>query len=463
MTSRTWAVLGTCLLLGLQSSFSWNLAQNSVRRLQQLAAATTGPIDSKVFIPTLKNVPYRINQVVTKENINAIRFRHIEVATEALAIQCRAMLTGTESTNFGQLAMTVSLCEITKANGGDSGWLNTTRSHDSPEYSANLPSELINAACYLNKGDLIVLSAKKVQIQKTSEDLSQLSGVSDISWHVLQLIDVNTAVNAVLLKRRRDNYKMIKGLSSKPIGEVELIPEMTYSIETMGCQMNSADSERMEGQLHELGYIKSEDSSKASVVILNTCSIRDHAEQKVYSYIGPHALRKRKGDDVSIIVAGCVAQQEGEVLARRFPEVDIVMGPQYANRIGELLESVAEGNQVVATEPIYQMEDNTLSRRKSDITAWVNVIYGCNERCTYCVVPTTRGVEQSRTKEAIIIEIQQLVALGFREVTLLGQNVDSWGRDMSPKQKFADLLSAAADVPGIDRVRFLTSHPKYAC
>ena len=138
------------------------------------------------------------------------------------------------------------------------------------------------------------------------------------------------------------------------------------------------------------------------------------------------------------------------------------MGPQYANRIGELLESVAEGNQVVATEPIYQMEDNTLSRRKSDITAWVNVIYGCNERCTYCVVPTTRGVEQSRTKEAIVSEIQQLVALGFREVTLLGQNVDSWGRDMSPKQKFADLLSAAADVPGIDRVRFLTSHPKYA-
>ena len=102
-----------------------------------------------------------------------------------------------------------------------------------------------------------------------------------------------------------------------------------------------------------------------------------------------------------------------------------------------------------------------LPRRKSDITAWVNVIYGCNERCTYCVVPNTRGVEQSRTLEAIVGEITQLVALGYREVTLLGQNVDSWGRDMTPKQKFADLLTAAGNVPGIERVRFLTSHPKY--
>jgi hypothetical protein len=373
-------------------------------------------------------------------------------------MQCRAMLTGTDPADFGQLASTVSLCEMTKTHGGDSGWLNTTDTNVAPVTSSALPFELINAACYLNKGDLTVLSARK--IGKNYADGAVEEKIV-LSWHILQLIDVNTAVNAVLVKRRRDNYKMIKGLTTNPISDsVTPSSELTYSIETMGCQMNSADSERMEGQLLELGYSRSEDPSKAAVVILNTCSIRDHAEQKVYSYIGPHALRKRKGDDVSIIVAGCVAQQEGEVLARRFPEVDIVMGPQYANRIGELLESVAEGNQVVATEPIYQMEDNVLSRRKSDVTAWVNVIYGCNERCTYCVVPTTRGVEQSRTKEAIVGEIAQLVALGFREVTLLGQNVDSWGRDMTPKQKFADLLTAAAEVPGIDRVRFLTSHPK---
>ena len=456
MSARSLCFLGIFLIFGFETSFTWKITSSRTRRLLSLSAAV-GPLETKVFIPTLKNVPYRINQVVTKESINAIRFRHIEVATEELAIQCRSMLTGTDATDFKTLASTVSLCALTKMNGGDSGWLNTTSTLEGSTMTDSLPTELMNAACYLNKGDLIVLSARKVQKSSGSQVQDH---ISDVSWHVLQLIDVNTAVNAVLLKRRRDNYKMIKGISSKQSDEIDMSPAMTYSIETMGCQMNSADSERMEGQLQELGYAKSDDSSKASVVILNTCSIRDHAEQKVYSYIGPHALRKRKGDDVSIIVAGCVAQQEGEVLARRFPEVDIVMGPQYANRLGELLESVAEGNQVVATEPIYQMEDNILSRRKSDITAWVNVIYGCNERCTYCVVPTTRGVEQSRTKEAIVGEIAQLVKLGFREVTLLGQNVDSWGRDMSPKQKFADLLSAAADVPGIDRVRFLTSHPK---
>lgn len=160
---------------------------------------------------------------------------------------------------------------------------------------------------------------------------------------------------------------------------------------------------------------------------------------------------------MSIIVAGCVAQQEGEVLARRFPEIDIIMGPQYANRLSELIESMTWGNQVVATEPIYQMEDSLKSIRSSDITAFVNIIYGCNERCTFCVVPNTRGVEQSRTKEAIVNEIKDLVASGYREVTLLGQNVDSWGRDMNPKQKFADLLAAVGEVEGIQRVRFLTS------
>jgi Uncharacterized protein family UPF0004/Radical SAM superfamily len=458
MFTRPLNVFCVWVLLGFEISHTWKIiTKRNGHWSQQLSAAPT-PLETKIFIPTLKNVPYRINQVVRKENINAVRFRHIEVATEELAMQCRAMLTGTDPADFGQLASTVSLCELTKTHGGDSGWLNTTETNVAPVTSSALPFELINAACYLNKGDLTVLSARK--IGKNFADGAVEEKIV-LSWHILQLIDVNTAVNAVLLKRRRDNYKMIKGLTAKPISEgVTPSSELTYSIETMGCQMNSADSERMEGQLLELGYSRSEDSSKAAVVILNTCSIRDHAEQKVYSYIGPHALRKRKGDDVSIIVAGCVAQQEGEVLARRFPEVDIVMGPQYANRIGELLESVAEGNQVVATEPIYQMEDNVLSRRKSDVTAWVNVIYGCNERCTYCVVPTTRGVEQSRTKEAIVGEIAQLVALGFREVTLLGQNVDSWGRDMTPKQKFADLLTAAAEVPGIDRVRFLTSHPK---
>lgn len=134
---------------------------------------------------------------------------------------------------------------------------------------------------------------------------------------------------------------------------------------------------------------------------------------------------------------------QGARLLRRVPEVDVVMGPQYSNRLGDLLEDALNGNQVVATEPTYIMEDVTKPRRGSSVCAWVNVIYGCNERCTYCVVPGTRGVEQSRPMESIRAEMEELAAAGYKEVTLLGQNVDAYGRDMAPKRKFADLLRCA--------------------
>lgn len=193
---------------------------------------------------------------------------------------------------------------------------------------------------------------------------------------------------------------------------------LTYTLETMGCQMNSADSERMAGQLAALGFREASpaDAPKADVVVLNTCSIRDHAEQKVYSYLGPYVNRKKRGENLAIVVAGCVAQQEGKAIVSRFPEVDLVIGPQYANRIGDLLEEVLDGNQVVATEATHIMEDVTSPRRDSDICAWVNIIYGCNERCTYCVVPSTRGTEQSRPRESIVREIEELAKHGYREV-----------------------------------------------
>jgi len=229
----------------------------------------------------------------------------------------------------------------------------------------------------------------------------------------------------------------------------------------MGCQMNSADAERMEGQLRALGFSESAQPRDAQVVVLNTCSIREHAQDKVYSYLGPHAQRKRSGEDLAIVVAGCVAQQEGEELLRRVPEIDMVMGPQYANRLGDLLEGVFNGNQIVATAPTHIMEDLTQPQRASTVCAWVNVIYGCNERCSFCVVPTTRGSEQSRPRDAIRAEVEALVSNGYREVTLLGQNIDSWGRDLQPSQKFADLLRDIGATPGLARLRFVTSHPRY--
>jgi len=232
--------------------------------------------------------------------------------------------------------------------------------------------------------------------------------------------------------------------------------------------MNKADSERMAGILEDLGFQWSEDANEADLILYNTCTIRDNAEQKVYSYLGRQAKRKQTQPDLTLIVAGCVAQQEGEQLLRRVPEVDLIIGPQHANRLGDLLQQVFDGSQVVATEPIHIMEDITKPRRDSNITAWVNVIYGCNERCTYCVVPGVRGVEQSRTPAAIRAEMAQLGQQGYREITLLGQNIDAYGRDLPGVtasgrhlHNFTDLLYYVHDVAGIERLRFATSHPRY--
>ena len=242
----------------------------------------------------------------------------------------------------------------------------------------------------------------------------------------------------------------------------------SYWITTFGCQMNKADSERMAGILEAMGYRAAAGEFEADLVLYNTCTIRDNAEQKVYSYLGRQAQRKRANPNLTLVVAGCVAQQEGEALLRRVPELDLVMGPQHANRLDTLLERVEQGQQVVATEEHHILEDITTARRDSSVCAWVNVIYGCNERCTYCVVPSVRGREQSRLPEAIKLEMEGLAAQGFKEITLLGQNIDAYGRDLpgiTPEGRrqhtLTDLLQFVHDVPGLERIRFATSHPRY--
>ncbi len=241
-----------------------------------------------------------------------------------------------------------------------------------------------------------------------------------------------------------------------------------YHITTFGCQMNKADSERMAGIMDDMGFESVEAPDAADIILYNTCTIRENAEHKVYSYLGRQAKRKQRDPNLTLIVAGCMAQQEGEALLRRVPELDLVMGPQYANQLDSLLAQVFQGNQVVATEPQHIMEDITKPRRDSRVTAWVNVIYGCNERCTYCVVPGVRGVEQSRTPDAIAAEMTELGQQGFKEITLLGQNIDAYGRDLPGSaadgrhlHTFTDLLHHVHDIPGIERLRFATSHPRY--
>ena len=242
----------------------------------------------------------------------------------------------------------------------------------------------------------------------------------------------------------------------------------SYWITTFGCQMNKADSERMAGILESMGYQEATAELDADLVLYNTCTIRDNAEQKVYSYLGRQARRKRTNPHLKLVVAGCVAQQEGESLLRRVPELDLVMGPQHANRLETLLQQVDSGQQVVATEEHHILEDITTARRDSSICGWVNVIYGCNERCTYCVVPSVRGKEQSRLPDAIKLEMEGLAAQGYKEITLLGQNIDAYGRDLPGitaegrrKNTLTDLLHHVHDVDGIERIRFATSHPRY--
>ena len=242
----------------------------------------------------------------------------------------------------------------------------------------------------------------------------------------------------------------------------------SYWITTFGCQMNKADSERMAGTLEKMGYSKATDELKADLVLYNTCTIRDNAEQKVYSFLGKQAKRKHNFPNLKLVVAGCLAQQEGESLLRRVPELDLVMGPQHVNNLENLLERVDSGNQVVATEEAFITEDITNARRESSICGWVNIIYGCNERCSYCVVPSVRGKEQSRYPSAIKQEIETLSRKNFKEITLLGQNIDAYGRDLPistiegrKENNLTDLLYYIHDIDGIRRIRFATSHPRY--
>lgn len=392
--------------------------------LSMVPVATTSTTPASKY-PTKRGSEVDSRKIVAggsgRDHLTAVRLKHIVFASEELASMSLAQLRSAQ-TNFDDLAAQISNCAETREQGGEIGWVSVSVGADNEHLDLILPEEA------------------RIKVLGTSTKPGDIvMAESDRGFHLVQIADVMVDVRKMsttkLRRLKKDEngeeieYKGILGgaLAAEQEG-VKFKKDLIYKIETMGCQMNIADSERMEGQLQNLGIRPYDEiidkKRKVDLVVLNTCSIRDHAEQKVYSYIGPYAKRKREGEDVTIIVAGCVAQQEGRSLLRRAPEVDLVMGPQFANRLGDLLEDVANGNQVVATEASHIMEDSTKPRRSSTVAAWVNVIYGCNERCTYCIVPTTRGVEQSRPVESIVQEVTELVSQGYKEVTLLGQNIE---------------------------------------
>ncbi len=239
--------------------------------------------------------------------------------------------------------------------------------------------------------------------------------------------------------------------------------EKLVFLETFGCQMNDNDSLRMLAILKDLGYSRTAAPEMADLIIINTCSVRGKAEQKVYSTIGRFKRLKREKPSLVIGVAGCVAQQEGERLLKRSPYLDIVFGPQNIHRLEEILSAASLGKErIVATAQSAAIDETEYGRimPASGEKASVSIMRGCDNFCSYCIVPYTRGREVSRGSAEIIREVSELASSGVMEVTLLGQNVNSYGAGGKADAAFPELLRMVAGIEGIRRVRFITSHPK---
>ena len=231
-----------------------------------------------------------------------------------------------------------------------------------------------------------------------------------------------------------------------------------------GCQMNIADAERMEGVLGTLGYERIGEMQDADLILLNTCCVRETAEDKVYGKIGEIKHIKQQNPQLIFGITGCMAQKEGEALIKRAPHIDFVLGTGRVAELGNVVKQLED-------EQVHHFVDTTMDdaveaasrmpvEREGTLSAWVPIMYGCNNFCTYCIVPYVRGRERSRRPEEILAEVRDAAAKGFKEVTLLGQNVNSYGNDREDGMSFAELLTEVDKVEGIERVRYMTSHPK---
>lgn len=235
-----------------------------------------------------------------------------------------------------------------------------------------------------------------------------------------------------------------------------------YALHTFGCQANVRDSEVMAGILESLGFTMAIRDEEADIILLNTCAIRENAENKVFGHIGNLKHLKQKNPDLIIGIAGCMSQEEVVVnkILQSYPQVDLVFGTHNIHRLGDLVHKAMFSKE--KTIEVFSKEgdiiENLPEKRFGEHKAWVNIMYGCDKFCTYCIVPFTRGKERSRALEDIVDEVNDLKARGFKEVTLLGQNVNAYGKDIDMHEGFAHLLSAVAST-GIQRVRFTTSHP----
>ncbi|MEG1594381.1 MAG: MiaB/RimO family radical SAM methylthiotransferase, partial [Oscillibacter sp.] len=237
-------------------------------------------------------------------------------------------------------------------------------------------------------------------------------------------------------------------------------------VDTFGCQQNVADGERLQGMLSQMGFALTDKPLEADLAILNTCAIREHAEQRVFGNLGMFTHSKRENPEQVICLCGCMAQEPrvSEKVRESYRHVDLVFGPHALWKFPELLWQVYDQR-----KRVFSVEDEpgTIAEglpilRDGNIRAWVSIMYGCNNFCSYCIVPYVRGRERSRDPQCVLEEVRGLIAAGYKEITLLGQNVNSYGNDRNFDGDFADLLAEIDQIPGEYLIRFMSSHPKDA-
>lgn len=258
---------------------------------------------------------------------------------------------------------------------------------------------------------------------------------------------------------QKEFCKKVRSVISKRYDPAPLACVVTY-----GCQQNVADSEKIKGMLHEMGYGFTEERTKAQLILFNTCAVREHAEDRVFGNVG--ALKKYKHEHPGVVIAccGCMMQQQhiAEKIKKSFPFVDLVFGTHVIHQLPGLLYKTLTGKKRVFEIPDMDgvIAEGVPVLRDEEKRAWLPIMYGCNNFCTYCIVPYVRGRERSRDPQDILKETRELVQNGCKEITLLGQNVNSYGKNLEPKVTFAQLLRMINDIDGDFRIRFMTSHPK---
>ena len=279
-------------------------------------------------------------------------------------------------------------------------------------------------------------------------------------WRNTALNRSNHAIPAQDIARQRDFTDTLAHIFQ------EKGRPLLAKVDTYGCQQNEADSENIRGMLRDMGCGFTEDAMEADIIVINTCAIRENAENRVFGVVGQLTHAKEKNPDLVLCICGCMVQQEtiAQKIRASYRHVDLVFGPQAMWKFPELLYNV-----VTKRKRIFSIEDEHGSIaeglpavRQSGVKAWVSIMYGCNNFCSYCIVPYVRGRERSRGPEDILRDVRALVEAGYKEITLLGQNVNSYGKDLPEPMDFADLLAAIDQIPGEYLIRFMTSHPKDA-